>query len=809
MTSPLRTYLLNTCRELDIEPIHLCDPSSEADLLTALLKEAIDLRGQDNADRSLKLLDAALEAGLSSDWIQDNRARGLIELNRLDEAQTILIKLQDSADKAICEAAESMLIKINTDLAAPPPGNEHSETLPDKPQISPNSPEDRFITDESAELAEPAAPSVMADLSELLEQAIALRKDGDPQASLNLLEATAAEGISNPWLDDNRARALVDLNCRLEAHAIWKQLASSDDGSIAEMAQGMADLQHQRLRQQLQPAADDLAADYGLTLQHINGEDSSLEELEQQILHEAIASREADDLAFSLGLIELAIEQSFNSPWLLDNKARALLLLDRQQEAVSIWKQLAQKDDNVFLQEMAETMLEQLNANAPGSDDPQNRDDLLSNNGSNTELRSELSADLQALLEAAITLRKAGQPEASLTLLDDAIAKGHRNAWLDDNRARALINLGQDQAALTIWQSLAAHPDQGVADQAREILAQKESAKLEELHQTIKTLSSESNWTLIHLNQHPPTEAKDFEIQLLNEAIAMREKGDAALSLKLLDSAISADLNSPWLQDNRARALVHLERRSEALAVWQKLAESENSSIRTMAEERVAAQKTALLKNLQANIRELASQHDWTLQYVRQNFEVAPALEEAIRKDAIAARDSGNAGVSLVILEQAIESGLESPWLRDNQARALIHLDRKVEAVAIWRQLAQLEGKDMLQSIATEMLEKFGLDGERQNRIDEAERLIADNKHREAIALLTEALLVDAEFNGYRDPLTQAIAAMEGISADPGNPFSQELNDHHLNLKSFDAFLTAVEKRFSVEVKSITAAVSA
>ncbi|MFL0790975.1 MAG: hypothetical protein AB8E87_12235, partial [Prochlorococcus sp.] len=608
MTTSQLTYLLNSCLALGIEPIHLYHPGAETDLLTALLKEAIHLHDHGNADRSLKLLDVALEAGLSSEWIQANRARGLIELNRLDQAKTILLKLKDSAAEAVRQAAENMLNSIDTDQMAPPPDNKLSETFPENPPISSNSPEDLFVI-ESTDKAEPTAPSertTMADLSELLKQAIALRNDGEPQASLNLLETAFAKGISNSWLDDNRARALVDLNRRFEAYAIWKQLAISDDASISEMAQKMADRQHQRVRKQLQPAADELAADYGLTLQHINGEDSSLEELEQQILHEAIASRETDDLAFSLELIELGIEQNFNSPWLLDNKARALLMLERPQEAVAIWQQLAQKDDNACLQEMAEKMLKQLSATTPKDSEihtsetaPQQEDcpTTLSQEIDNA-FSTELSAELKTMLDSAILLRNNGHPEASLSLLDDAITSGEDNAWLHDNRARALLDLGQDQAAWTIWQNLSTHPNQGLADRARNILAQKESDKLEALHQTIKTLASERNWTLIHLDDHPSAEAKDFETQILKEAIAMREAENAALSLQILDSAISADLNSPWLQDNRARALVHLERRSEALAVWQKLTESENASIRTMAKERVAAQKTALLKNL-------------------------------------------------------------------------------------------------------------------------------------------------------------------------------------------------------------------
>ena len=61
-------------------------------------------------------------------------------------------------------------------------------------------------------------------LRELLEQAIRLRSSGQAQQSLELLERAKAQGVTNGWVDDNRARALVKLDRLEEARDLWRGL---------------------------------------------------------------------------------------------------------------------------------------------------------------------------------------------------------------------------------------------------------------------------------------------------------------------------------------------------------------------------------------------------------------------------------------------------------------------------------------------------------------------------------------------------------------------------------------------------------
>ena len=55
--------------------------------------------------------------------------------------------------------------------------------------------------------------------------------------------------------------------------------------------------------------------------------------------------------------------------------------------------------------------------------------------------------------------------------------------------------------------------------------------------------------------QHLPAQGAATELQLLEELIACREAGWVDLSLKLIAIADQAGWQSPWVEDNRARAL--------------------------------------------------------------------------------------------------------------------------------------------------------------------------------------------------------------------------------------------------------------
>ena len=198
------------------------------------------------------------------------------------------------------------------------------------------------------------------------------------------------------------------------------------------------------------------------------------------------------------------------------------------------------------------------------------------------------SADpLTAALKEAIALREQGQAALSLELLRRLEAGGVHSPWIRDNMARALHSQGQTAAATALWRELQGHRDRQAAAAADQMLEQLQRQLLEGLHHHCRFHS----WPPRHLPS--PEQARDADaLQLaLEEAIASREAGKAGLALALMEEALNQVWQSPWLHDNRARALVNLGRGDEALAAWQELSRHSDAAAAAMAREAIAQQQ--------------------------------------------------------------------------------------------------------------------------------------------------------------------------------------------------------------------------
>ncbi len=208
---------------------------------------------------------------------------------------------------------------------------------------------------------------------------------------------------------------------------------------------------------------------------------------------------------------------------------------------------------------------------------------------------------LREVLEEAIRLRDDGRPDLSLALLDQAEAEGHRDGWLTDNRARALVQLQRHEEAKRLWRDLKSSEDKALraaALQNLQVLALE--AGMSGFHIEVQALARELSWDLKHI-QPVLIHASEFEFALLEEGVLARERGAPATTLALMEWAIAAGFQSPWLEDNRARALVAMDRVVEAYGIWRVLAE-------TAALEEVRTAAAQMLKTLQREEQKQAAQ---------------------------------------------------------------------------------------------------------------------------------------------------------------------------------------------------------
>jgi hypothetical protein len=304
-------------------------------------------------------------------------------------------------------------------------------------------------------------------------------------------------------------------------------------------------------------------------------------------------------------------------------------------------------------------------------------------------------------------------------------------------------------------------------------------------------------WQPRHLS---PSQAESIDVLThlcLQEAITLREEGQPLLSLELLQAAEARGLQDPWLLDNQARALVNLKQRQSAWLLWQRLIEHGEQEIAQTAQTMAALQEQSLLNALQA----ICHGDNWETRHLHRSEETS--LMEKVLLEIIDAREHGFPTLSLDLASETLEQGWRNPWLLDNKARALVNLDRKVEALAIWQSLLDQNDPDVSAS-AAEMIALYQAGVEHQQLLELCATLVNNGNPEQAQAQLIEALIRSPDAEPLREKLGELLAPEEHTQEhdDP------TLKRNALQLAIHTRILDALEARFIQSRQHDTAAVA-
>ena len=415
----------------------------------------------------------------------------------------------------------------------------------------------------------------------LLNDANKLRINNSSEASLKVIETARNHGVISAQLEAERAKSLAILNQHEQAIEIWREQASSNELKIKQKAEAEIRTyeQNHRLAVELLQSLQTAIRSEMVEIKHLpETAPHQLSALEMPVLYESIELRNGNNELLSLKLLEICIEYGLRSDLIDDNRARALLKIGRKRDAIHIWQSLL-SSINEETRDSAQRILTRLSQRLLTS-----LTKIITDNEQKIQhLPQQTPQDLSQLgfsiLKEAITLRKEQQDQLSLQILELTTSEGFETDAINENKARALVNLKRSIEAVHLLEDLLSSKKEKTQESAKRIL---KSLGQNLLEQTKKILSI-NGWQIRHLPENPPQLLAELEPALLKEAIALRKAKQEKLSLAILDLSIKSGLKTDRIDDNKARALVNDEKYFEAVTIWNSLKDSQNAQIQQSA----------------------------------------------------------------------------------------------------------------------------------------------------------------------------------------------------------------------------------
>ena len=417
------------------------------------------------------------------------------------------------------------------------------------------------------------------------------------------------------------------------------------------------------------------------------------------VLREVIALRQAGDVQASLALVDRSLAEGMSSNYLLDNRARALAQLNRENEAIQIWEVLSECGD-LELQEKAKRLIYQYKC--------------------------------RSVLQHVVQLSQQGHATEALSVLDVARAEGVENDMLLDNRARALSQLNREEEAIQIWESLFESSDLKLKEKSKRLIYQYKCRSV------------------------------------LQHVVQLSQQGHATEALSVLDVARAEGIENDVLLDNRARIFVQLNRHVEAISIWKKLSQSDPSKYNAI-----------LINQLVGALQLICRSQGWDAQYFNQDFETLDALERGVLKECELLRRRGYAQALIQLVDKALETGFESPWLVIAKANALIELENFVDAQNLLNHFKNSVHEQHALAAMEQMLDALSGDVEVELVVRAAVRFKAKGDLDAAQDLLVQALLQNHSCVLYEETLQELLV---------------ERGEKNPALQAFKLFLGEAEK---------------
>lgn len=347
-------------------------------------------------------------------------------------------------------------------------------------------------------------------------------------------------------------------------------------------------------------------------------------------------------------------------------------------------------------------------------------------------LLTERDPHLMDVLREVIALRQAGDVQASLALVDRSLAEGMSSNYLLDNRARALAQLNRENEAIQIWEVLSECGDLELQEKSKRLVFQQKCRCV------------------------------------LHRVLYFSRLGDAREALAILDRAQAEGIENNMLLDNRARIFVQLNRHLEAISIWKKLSQSDPSKYNAI-----------LINQLVGALQLICRSQGWDAQYFNQDFETLDALERGVLKECELLRRRGYAQVLIQLVDKALETGFESPWLVIAKANALIELENFVDAQNLLNHFKNSVHEQHALAAMEQMLDALSGDVEVELVVRAAVRFKAKGDLDAAQDLLVQALLQNHSCVLYEETLQELLV---------------ERGEKNPALQAFKLFLGEAEK---------------